>query len=1008
MFKKIISTDLLYTQLEKIIQERIIFEKDHPYPPYGNGTPKNPAFPTTVGYMDINGKSLLHYAIELGDIGKVRELVSKKADVNLPQKYPKLLPIEIALQKGNTDIADYLLKNGAECNSVKAENCKNEGTRNWFSSYIKGTSFFEPRCWSSLNRATEIGDLNFIQQQLDYLQEDPSRMSCLLRVASANGQLEIVKIFSKYVSADPPEKYDESALHVAVKNRHWPVITYLVENQASVDWQNSFKRTPLMLSMDHDDLELFVYLLKHSIDPTLEDIEGYSILHYAVLKNKIDTAVIILKEQKTSSLQNNKDIYGRTPFDVAMCQNNEALCRLFNSEDSNNQTIHRFDDIVINQRIHIDRIYYYLKSHYRELTFFDEDGACAGFEFLFQLYPKTYLISTLTLISNWDGSDALLKKPFINEPQSRYHKNLDELLEQWSNDVIWFQGVKTSIPQGDRARQYSVVGNDVGYSPIVIYQQCATNSELNQLREFLQYFIKMPQGARIELTSSTHVTGAYIDDDGSIVYYDSNFRYKVPSFSELELLFKRIIDFSYIATEELRTGNKIFLNVKLFYFAKDESKLDFDNFSIFSDKELPKNKQEAESFYNSSPNSYSGVHVAVITRSHASLKRLLKDGYCDLNAKDKFGCTALDIAIENGDIKIVSQILEIKEIIIGYSRALEEAYVKGFYDIVRAVLKHPNTNNQYGLFNAAIANKDNILIQQLINNNQVDLNNILIVNAALLLAMEHDLESLIKFFIEQRAKVTKVSLSRFFFDKTPLSEVFRQHSKYYDLILDSMKDDIDQLDEQGDAAIHYAAMFATDKIDDLISRGASIFLKNSGGMTCLDYLFADKVKRAKLLEIVRKYLQTVNTAVARKNLHELLNLSVIKNDEELFTLVSTKCDKSIINSYNHEGLGLLHIATREENFSMIKLLINAGADINITTKERLNTCLHVLIKYRYPIGYIEFFLDHGAHVHLLNSENKTAIDYLYESSDNELISYFATRGFLDNFSSKSVGNGHSL
>ncbi|CDZ78884.1 hypothetical protein BN59_03199 [Legionella massiliensis] len=81
----------------------------------------------------------------------------------------------------------------------------------------------------------------------------------------------------------------------------------------------------------------------------------------------------------------------------------------------------------------------------RDVSFFNAEGLCNGYSFLHNYYSETrgedYFYTSLMLISLWDGTNASLKQPlpaFL--PQSAEYKNLDELFEQWSNDLFLFFG----------------------------------------------------------------------------------------------------------------------------------------------------------------------------------------------------------------------------------------------------------------------------------------------------------------------------------------------------------------------------------------------------------------------------------------------------------------------------------------------------------------------------------------------------------------------------------------
>src|SRR6185312_7456503 len=87
----------------------------------------------------IEGKTLLHYAIEMGDLNLVDQLVSKGASINQKNLWTDQNPIEIALENNFLEIAEYLRKAGADLSDIPLYCAKTEDARAWLSEIIKET-----------------------------------------------------------------------------------------------------------------------------------------------------------------------------------------------------------------------------------------------------------------------------------------------------------------------------------------------------------------------------------------------------------------------------------------------------------------------------------------------------------------------------------------------------------------------------------------------------------------------------------------------------------------------------------------------------------------------------------------------------------------------------------------------------------------------------------------------------------------------------------------------------
>ena len=113
-----------------------------------------------------------------------------------------------------------------------------------------------------------------------------------------------------------------------------------------------------------------------------------------------------------------------------------------------------------------------------------------------------------------------------------------------------------------------------------------------------------------------------------------------------------------------------------------------------------------------------------------------------------------------------------------------------------------------------------------------------------------------------------------------------------------------------------------------------------------------------------------------------------------------KLDFSKINKKNKEGWSALHIACRNSNtFSsteIVKLLLENGADVNITTYERWPALMYACVNATKDSNNetIKLLLENKADVNIRNNDNRTALilTCIYPDSDYETVKLLLAYG----------------
>lgn len=101
---------------------------------------------------------------------------------------------------------------------------------------------------------------------------------------------------------------------------------------------------------------------------------------------------------------------------------------------------------------------------------------------------------------------------------------------------------------------------------------------------------------------------------------------------------------------------------------------------------------------------------------------------------------------------------------------------------------------------------------------------------------------------------------------------------------------------------------------------------------------------------------------------------------------------SIINQRNKGGATSLHIACREGNFDIVKILIDNGANVNIVDNEGWSPLMRASLASNAKI--VELLLKNGAKAQLLNSLNESALIHATSSKCSECINQIIENGNL--------------
>ncbi len=233
----------------------------------------------------------LFAGIAQDDLNTVIESVSLGALINANDRFGHS-PLHYAAYRGNTYIVDYLLRHGGNPNTRGEHLSTPLHSAAWGKNQEVVELLLEDGAEvdartdekeTPLMTATLRGQTDIVQTLLA-LSADPRAVDAygtnLMDLAGASGNPEMVEIFKKNgVNTHHP-------LHLAAGIGDIGAIKSWLESGRSINEQDSFGATPLLVATVAGQVDTVHYLLQHSADPTIQAKDGYSILHAAAFSGK--------------------------------------------------------------------------------------------------------------------------------------------------------------------------------------------------------------------------------------------------------------------------------------------------------------------------------------------------------------------------------------------------------------------------------------------------------------------------------------------------------------------------------------------------------------------------------------------------------------------------------------------------------------------------------------------------------------------------------------------------
>uniref|UniRef100_A0AAX7SSA3 E3 ubiquitin-protein ligase MIB2 n=1 Tax=Astatotilapia calliptera TaxID=8154 RepID=A0AAX7SSA3_ASTCA len=251
---------------------------------------------SSVEVKDEDGDTALHYTAFGNQAEIARLLLSKGANVNLLNN-SMCTALHIAVNKGFTDVVRVLTEHSADVN-------------------LQDSYGDTPLHDAIAKDFRNIIEILSVVPNIDFTQQNHRGFNLLHHAALKGNKLATEKILARARQLVDVKKEDGfSALHLAALNNHKDVAEILIkEGRCDINIRNNRNQTPLQLAVTQGHTELVQLLVDEGADVNMEDEDGDTAMHVALLRPQL--ANVMLSPSVGTSSSEESSLLGSTELSI--------------------------------------------------------------------------------------------------------------------------------------------------------------------------------------------------------------------------------------------------------------------------------------------------------------------------------------------------------------------------------------------------------------------------------------------------------------------------------------------------------------------------------------------------------------------------------------------------------------------------------------------------------------------------------------------------------------------
>ena len=731
--------------------------------------------------------------------------------------------------------------------------------------------------------------------------------------------------------------------------------------------------TPLIVSYLQNNHEIFEVLLKQS-DINELDGYGYSIIHYSILKNDIETLNLLIHNEANVNYNRNKNLKGHSAIEISLwIKNKEILLSLLQSK---NVFINEINDKGMSPLLSLLKM-----DHYTE----DEKVEMAEI-----------LIKNGSDVNNCDryGKSALLYAI-----QLRSYSLIKLLIEN---------GAKFNINQNQQQQkqQKSILTSIVDYSDSKIFEYLLVHIKY-YIDLVIELIIQKDRPDLLKVLIPNHININWKDsNDNTLLNYtilagsESMTKFIIDNGIDKQSIdlriIEKIINKNQFGLLKLLIPDFLDVNIKddygqtLLIYALRNQNENIIHFLVDSGADM------------SIVNNNIEVIKPIINDNNLTLLEYLVDHNLDINKKDCSSKTLINYAYSVQHESIIKYLIRCNANL---------DHIDNRIHIVDLIVK----DKEYDLLKFIITN-DSIdeILEEIVGQKRIDLLELFIshhldinrkyksYNSILTYAIEQrnipvveclichgaDIEEIRGNFIKEIIYKGKFDILKYLVISS-VDIVLKSLDSNLPLIYIINKENEKVLKCLMDCGAHSCVVDNNVEITDAIVKKSSFHLIKILIPEYIDVNMKDEDGYTPLLHAIKEdnkeiiqYLLECNPNLDHSNLNVDIGLfkNIIKlNHLELLTIIyNNTLDVSQKDKYNET---MLNYAIKYGNENLIKYLIEYGADVNKEGRWG-HTPLIIAIRNR-KVETVKLLIDHGAKINAINDLNETLYDINKKSNDKD-------------------------